>query len=196
MLWWLVCTWLASGFLIPILWLLSVVGRRVLLRWSNDVQEPRASAPPPNSKRATRNRRRIGRLLLSGLAGVGAAILLFIGSFSDPITAMGNLYSAFATPAPVLQAAVKPVDIQLPEVKPADQNGEEVATPDLPRQVDVATPQNPPARTLTAMSADAPPANPQRLRKSGWQHGRGGPANAYVIQSRRGTWLFPPNPNQ
>ena len=172
-------------------------------RWSQGVtqvveyvQEARASAPPPNSKRATRNRRRIGRLLLFGLAGVGAAILLFIGSFSDPITAMGNLYSAFANPeAPVLQAAVKPVEIQLAEVKPTDQNGEEAATPDLPRQADVTTPQNPPARTLTAMSADTPPAYPNDYASAAGS-GRGGPLNAYVVQSRRGTWLFPPNPNQ
>jgi len=183
--------------LIPVLWLLSVAGRRVLVRLSNDVQGARASAPPPKSKRATRNRRHIGRLLLFGLAGVGAMIVLFIGSFSDPITTMGNLYSAFANAeVRVLQLAVKPVEGELAEVKPADQNGGETARPDLPRQADVSTPQNPPTSTLTAMSADTPPAYPQRSNKHGWRHGRSGPVGAYVAQSRRGTWLFPPNPNQ
>jgi len=138
----------------------------------------------------------IGRFLLSGLSSAGALILLFIGLFGDPIATMGKLYSAFAdAQAPVLQSAVTPSPIEVVElaaVSPPDRDEEENGRHD---QVDVAAPQKPPALTLTAMSAVTPPAHPERLGKRGWQHGRGGSLNAYVAQSRRGTWLFPPNPN-
>lgn len=199
MLWWLIGAWVASGPLIPVLWLLSMACRNVLVRPSNDKQAARAPTPPSNSKRAIPNRGHMGRFLLSGLAWVGAVILLFISSLNDPITTMGSLYSDFAhAPAPVLQPTVtpSPIEVELAAVKPADREEEGTVGHDLARKAVLAAPQIPPVWALrAALSAVTPPAYPERPSKRGWQHGRRGPISAYVAQSHRGTWLFPPNPN-
>jgi hypothetical protein len=193
MLWWLIGAWVVSGLLIPVLWLFSMVGRRVVTDSLNDLQAPRASAPSLDRKLTTLRRGHMGRFLLAGLAGTGAVILLFIGSLSDPITTMGDLYSAVADAhAPVSQPTVTPA---LVEVALAVDRDEANGSHDLARQADVATPQSPPAWTLAAMSAVTPPATPERSAKRGGHHGRRGPVGAYVTQSHRGTWLFPPNPN-
>ena len=192
MLWWLIGAWVASGLLIPVLWLLSIAGRRALTRPSNHVQAPGASARLLDSKQATLNSNRIGRFLLSGLAGAGAVILLFVGSFGDPITAIGELYSAFAdSHTPVSQPAVARAPLEA--VLAVDQDEAENGRQDRARQPAVAVPQGPPSWTLAAMSTATPPASPDRPGKRGRHHGRRGPVGAYVTQSHRGTWLFPPN---
>jgi hypothetical protein len=176
------------------MWLLSVVGRGVLVRSSIDEQSVRSSAPPSNSK-PTPNRGRSGRLLLSGLAGLAAVILLFIGSFSDPITAMGNLYSAFAdAQAPVSQTTATPVPV-LAAVTPLDRDEEGTVGHHHAGEADLAAPIAPVWALKAALAAVTPPAHPERPSKHGWQRGRQGPVSAFVAQSHRGTWLFPPNPN-
>ena len=195
MLWWLIGIWVASGLLIPVLWLLSITGRRCLIRSSNDGQAPGASAPLLDSKPATLNRGQMGRFLLAGLAGAGAVILLFIGSFSDPITTMGDLYAALADAhTPVLRPAVPPAPVDV--VLTVDHNEAEDSRHDLARQEAIETRQSPSVWTLAAMSAVTPPATPERPGKRGGHHGRRGPVGAYVTQSHPGTWLFPPNANQ
>jgi hypothetical protein len=194
MLCWLIGAWVASGLLIPVLWLLSMAGRSALIRSSDDMQAPGASAPFLDSKPAILNRGRMGRFLLSGLAGAGAVILLIIGSFSDPITTMGDLYSALAdTHAPVSQPAATPAPVEV--ALAVDHDEAETSRQDPTRQSAVANPQSPPAWTLTAMPAVTPPANPERPGKRGLHRGRRGPVGAYVTQSHRGTWLFPPSAN-
>jgi hypothetical protein len=194
MLWWLIGAWIASGLLIPVLWLLSMAGRRALIRSSNDVKTPEASATFLDSKPATLHRGQMGRFLLSGLAGAGAVILLIIGSFSDPITTMGDLYSALTDAhAPVLQPAGTPAPVEV--ALAVDHDEAESSRQDLARQAAVAKPQSPPAWTLAAVSAVTPPATPERLDKRGLHHGRRVSVGAYVTQSHRGTWLFPPNAN-
>lgn len=186
---WLIGAWVASGLLIPVLWLLSMAGRRTLIRSSNAAQAPRAPAQPLANKPATLNRGRMGRLFLSGLAGAVAVILLTIGSFGDPITTVGYLYSAFADPHPrTLQPAAPraPVEVALAVDLDEAENGPQ----DRLRQAAMATPPGPPAWTL------AMPAVPQeRPGKRYWRHARRGPVGAYVTQSHRGTWLFPPSAN-
>lgn len=195
MLWWVIGAWVATGLLIPVLWLLSMACRSVFVRSSNEMQTTGAPAPPPNRKGATANRGHTGRYLLSGLSMVGAVILLLIGSFSDPVTAVGELYSTFAdAQAPVLQPAVTtPIEVKVavnPPVHDEEENGWEVARP-----ADLVAVQRLPTWTVTAMSASAPPAYPDRSVKRVEQQGRHGRVIAYVAQSRRGTWLFPPNAN-
>jgi hypothetical protein len=194
MVWWLIDAWVASGLLIPVLWLFSITGRRILARSSNNVQVTGGSALPVDNKATMPNRGHMGRSLLAGLACLGAVILLFIGSFGDPITTMGDLYSTIADAyAPVSQPAVTPARL---EVELAVEHDEaEKGRPDLARQAAVAAPQSPPAWTLAAMSAVTPPASPERPSKHVWRHGRRSPVSAYVTQSHRGTWLFPPTAN-
>ena len=195
MLWWLIGGWVASGLLIPTLWLLSVAGHGFFVRSSHDIQEEAAApSPPPSSKRTRRNRGHIGRFLLSGLVGVGALILLFIGSFSDPMSTMGFLYSAFADAQDsVSQAAVTSAPAQ-EAVKQTDHNQTGTVGPDFAREADLAAPQIPPVWALkAALSAVTPPAHPQRPSKHGWQYGRHGPVSAFVAVSRPSTWLFPPD---
>ena len=194
MLWWLIGAWVASGLLIPVLWLLSMAGRRTLIRSSNDVQAPGASAPLLDSKPATLNRGQMGRFLLSGLAGAGAVILLFIGSFGDPITTMGDLYSAFADAhTPVLQPAVPraPVEVVLAVDHDEAENGRHDRA--APGGHSDAT--GPACVDACGHVSRYAPGHPERPGKRGWHHGRRGPVGAYVTQSHRGTWLFPPNAN-
>ena len=195
MLWWLIGAWVATGLLIPVLWLLSMACRSVFVRSSNEMQATGAPAPPPNRKRATANRGHMGWYLLSGLSMVGAVILLLIGSFSDPVTAVGKLYSTFAdAQAPVLQpaATTSPIEVKV-AVNPPVHDEEENGWDDLARRADVVAVQRLPA--WSAMSASAPPAYPDRSVKRVEHQGRHGRVVAYVAQSRRGTWLFPPNAN-
>jgi hypothetical protein len=197
MLWWLIGAWLASGLAIPILWLLSLAGRRVFAKSPKDVPAIRAPAPPRSSKRAAGSRGHKGRPLLSGLTGIGALILLFFGSLSDPITTMGNWLSAFAVAeAPVSQPAMtpSPVEADLAPVNPPDRSGEETVGHGLAGQ-DIAVSEIQSASALTATSAVPPPAYAERPTKHVSQHGRRGPVSAFVAQSNSGTWLFPPNPN-
>ena len=173
-------------FLIPVLWLLSIARRSVFVRSSNEMQVTGAPAPPPNMKRATANRGH----LLSGLSMVGAVILLLIGSFSDPFTTVGELYSTFAdAQAPVLQpaATTSPIEVKVAVNPPVHDED------DLTRQSDVAAVDLP--WTVDAMSAAMRPAYPVRSVKRVEHHDRQGRVGAYVAQSSRGTWLFPPNEN-
>ena len=197
MLWWLIGAWVASGLLIPALWLLSLAGHGVFVRSSHDLQASgTAPPPPPSSKRTSWNRGQIGRFLLCGLVGVGALILLFIGSFSDPISTMGNLYSALAdAQAPVSQPTVTSAPVQegLAAVKQPDRNQTGAVVHDRAREADLRAPPIPPVWALkAALSAVTPPPRPERPGKRSWQYGRPGPVSAFVAQSRRGTWLFPP----
>jgi hypothetical protein len=193
-LWWLIGAWVASGLSIPVLWLLSMAGRKVLVRSSHDVHAG-AAAPSPDSKLATSNRGHIGRYFLYGLSVVGAVILLLLGSFSDPITTIGDMYSAFANAqAPASQPVVasSPIEVQLVAANPPARSAE---VEDIARRVEVVAVQRLPEWTVTAMSAATPPASPERPGKRDWHHGRRGPLGAYVALSSRGTWLFPPNAN-
>jgi hypothetical protein len=197
MLWWLIGAWVASGILIPVLWLLSGAGRSVVVRSSNGKQATGALTPPPDNMRATSNRRHMGRYLLYGLSVVGAVILLLIGSFRDPITAMRNLDSAFAdAEAPMSQQAgtSSPIQVEI-AVNPTVRDEEENGWDDLARRADVVAVQRLPAWRVKAMSASATPAYPDRSVKRVEHQGRHGRVVAYVAQSRRGTWLFPPNAN-
>ena len=190
MLWWVIGAWVATGLLIPVLWLLSIARRSVFVRSSNEMQVTGAPAPPPNMKRATANRGHLGRYLLSGLSMVGAVILLLIGSFSDPFTTVGELYSTFAdAQAPVLQpaATTSPIEVKVAVNPPVHDED------DLTRQSDVAAVDLP--WTVDAMSAAMRPAYPVRSVKRVEHHDRQGRVGAYVAQSSRGTWLFPPNEN-
>jgi hypothetical protein len=194
MLWWLIGAWAASGLLIPVLLLLSM-GRGVLVGSSNDMQAAGASLPPTDSERATPTRGRMGRYLLSGLAGAAAVTLLCVGSFSYPIRATGPLYSTFAgDQTATLQSTETslPVERTVPSVKPADRREDEDGRHDLARQADLGAPQSPSSWTVSDVT---PPAYPERPGKRPRHHGRRGPVSAYVAQSHRGTWLFPPNAN-
>jgi hypothetical protein len=187
MLWWFIGAWVASGLLVPALWLLSVAGRRVFVRSSIDMQATEVPLPPPNSKRATANRGHMGRYLLSGITVVGAVILLLIASFSDPVAAIENLRSIFAlAEVPVSQPAVttSPIEVKLAANVPfraEEENGRD----DFAGQAHAV--QEPPAATH--------PAYPVRSIKRVEHHGRQGRVDAYVVHSSRGTWLFPPNVN-
>ena len=197
MLWWLIGAWVASGLLIPLLWLLSMAGRRVFVRSSNDMQDTEVPVPPPNRTRATANRGHVGRYLLYGISVVGAVILLLIGSFSDPVTAVGNPRSTFAdAQVPVSQPAVttSPIEVEVAVNSPL-RGEEEDGWDDVARQADVVAEQKVPAWTVKAMSAATPPTYPVRSVKRVEHHGRQGRVGAYVAQSSRGTWLFPPNAN-
>ena len=175
MLWWLIGAWVASGLLIPALWLLSLAGHGVFVRSSHDLQASgTAPPPPPSSKRTSWNRGQIGRFLLCGLVGVGALILLFIGSFSDPISTMGNLYSALAdAQAPVSQPTVTSAPVQegLAAVKQPDRNQTGAVVHDRAREADLRAPPIPPVWALkAALSAVTPPPRPERPGKRSWQY--------------------------
>jgi hypothetical protein len=139
----------------------------------------------------------MGRHLLSGLSVVGAVILLLISSFTDPIAAVGNLYASFADgPVPASQPATanSPIEVKVavnPSVRDKDENGWD----DFARDADVAAVQKLPAWTITAMSTSTNPAYPDRAGKRVEHRGRHWHVGAYVAQSSRGTWLFPPNAN-
>jgi hypothetical protein len=195
MLWWFIGAWVASGLLIPVLWLLSMAGRWVFVRPSIDMQATEVPVPPPNRKRATASRGHMGRYLLSGIAVVGAVILLLIASFSDPVAAIENLRSIFAlAEVPVSQPAVttSPIEVKL-AVNVPFRDEEENGRDDFARHADAV--QDLPAWTAKAMSVATPPAYPVRSVKRVEHHGRQGRVDAYVAQSSRGTWLFPPNVN-
>ena len=198
MLWWLIGAWVASGLLVPALWLLSMAGHGVFVRSSHKIQaEAAAPSSCPSSKRTSWNHGRLGRFLLCGFVGVGALILLFIGSFSDPISTTGNLYLAFTgAQDPVSQAAVTPAPVreELVAAKQPDLDQTGAVGHDRARETDLVTPQIPPVWALkAALSAVTSPAHLDRPSRRGWQYDRHGPVGAFVARSRRGTWLFPPN---
>ena len=114
MLWWIMGFWLASGAVIPVLWLLSMASRRVFVR-NIEAEQRRAATPAsdaaqlqghhPDGMRVAPSH--IGQYVLSGLATLGALILLFVSSFSDSSVTMRDLPSAAAVAhAPVAPAAV------------------------------------------------------------------------------------------
>jgi hypothetical protein len=133
MLWWIIGFWLASGAVIPVLWLLSMASRRVFVR--NIEAEQRQSATPasaaqsasslrwltsslamwvfklpghhPDGMRVAPNTGHIGQYVLSALTTIGALILLFVSSFSDSSVTRRDLPPAAAVAhAPVAPAAV------------------------------------------------------------------------------------------
>jgi hypothetical protein len=203
MLWWLIGAWVASGLLIPILWLLS------------------RGPLSPGSKWTSWNRGHTGRLLLCGLVGIGAMTLLFIGSFGNPIPAMGSLYSAFAgAQNPVPQAAVTPSPAEI-ELVAVQRQGDAIQGQLAKNQQELAQAiQELAQQTIDLEAAQTETDNlrqridelgqqrqaeevwptldwqrPDDARHQHWQHGQRKPMSAYVAQSHRGTWLFPPNPN-
>ena len=114
MLWWVLGAWTASGLAIPALWLLSMAGRRVIVRSPNDMEATGTPAPPTDRKRSVGNPGHIGRYLLAGLSAVGAVVLLLISSFSDPVSEVGNLCASFADAhVPASQPAVTTSLIQV-----------------------------------------------------------------------------------
>ena len=139
-----------------------------------------------------------GRDLLYGISVVGAVILLLIGSFSGPVTAVGNPRSTFAdAQVPVSQPAVttSPIEVEVAVNSPL-RGEEEDGWDDVARQADVVAEQKVPAWTVKAMSAATPPTYPVRSVKRVEHHGFGqGRVGADVAQSSRGTRPFPPNAN-
>jgi hypothetical protein len=197
MLWWLFGAWVASGLLISVLLLLSMAGRRVFVRSLNDMQATEVPVAPPSRKRATSNRCNMGRYLLYGLSVASAVVLLLIGSFSDPITAMGNLYSSFAhAQAPILQPAVttSPIEVKVAVNLPVHSD-EDNGWGDFARHPDVVAVQKLPPWTFKAMSVATPAAHLDRSDKRVENQRRQARVGAYVARSSGGTWLFPPNPN-
>jgi hypothetical protein len=185
MLWWLVGIWLASGPLIPVLWLLSTT-RRGVGRSSVVSPAVRALAPRASRRPLPPNRRQMWRLMLSGLSGFAALILLFMGSFRDPITTMRLLPSTLSgahAPAqdPLVAQPIEPTD-QVALGEPRTDNAE-------------AVPQVPPAWELMAAASVMPPGHGQPVPERARRHDRRGSVKAFVAQSNRGTWLFAPNQN-
>lgn len=205
MLWWLVGMWLASGLVIPILWLLGVAGGRVFPGRPKATPVMGSPAPTPKRVRATPRRSRIGRFSLAGLVGIGALVLMLVGSFSDPITRLQELPSVLTpAPAPASEAAITPPSgeaDQVLSVEPADGNVRKVSLDDPPSQADAATPLVAVEQPLGALPV--PPEQPDAARDRQHGHARGPstaaarnsrPVRAYITRSVRGTWLFPPNP--
>jgi hypothetical protein len=112
MLWWFVGVWLASGLVIPVLWLTSMAGRAVSARDSDVEPMPavvaqrsvasvmatvrrwlasaltagrpfRRSGHRRDARSVTPTVSRMGQYVLSGLITFAALFLLFISSFSD-----------------------------------------------------------------------------------------------------------------
>jgi hypothetical protein len=136
MLWWSIGVWLASGVVIPALWLLRMAYRGVV----RDIEagprqggaEAHGAAIAASTAQSAYGARRLatplvmwafrlpesrpggariipgaGRYALSGLVSFGVLILLYVGSFSDSIIAMRDLPSSSAVaPPPVPQAAM------------------------------------------------------------------------------------------
>ena len=190
MLWWLLGTWTASGLAIPVLWLLSTAGRGVFVRSANEIKETGAR------KRTARNRGHMGRSLMAGLSFVGAVVLLLMCSFGDPVAAGINLCASFADAhVPASQPAVTNSPIQVTvAVNPPVRGKEENGLDDFARDADVAMVEKLPALPVTAMSASTPPVYPARTHTFE-QRNQHRHIDAYVAQSNRGTWLFPPNAN-
>ena len=138
----------------------------------------------------------MGRSLLAGLSAVGAVGLLLISSFSDPVSEVGNLCASFADAhVPASQPAVTTSPIQVkvavnPPVRRKEENGWDDFARDADRMV-----QKLPALPVTAVSASTPRAYPDRTDKRVEQRNRHLHVGAFVVQSSRGTWLFPPNAN-
>ena len=196
MLWWVLGAWTASGLAIPALWLLSMAGRRVFVRSPTDMEATGAPAPPPDRTRTVGNRGHIGRYLMAALSVVGAVGLLLISSFSDPVSAVGNLCASFADAhVPASQPAVTTSLIQVKvAVNPPVRGKEENGWDDFARDADVVMVQKLPPLPVTAMSA-SPRAYPDRTDKRVEQRHQHWHVGAYVARSSRGTWLFPPNAN-
>jgi len=205
MLWWLVGMWLASGLVIPLLWLLSAAGRWVSPGQRKATPVMGSPSPPPKGVRATPRRTRIGRFSLAGLAGIGALVLMLVGSFSDPITRLQELPSVLAPArAPASEAAISPSNGEADQVlsaEPADGNVRKVSLDDPPSQADATTPLVAVEQPLGALPV--PPEQPDAARDRQHGHARwpstaaarnSRPVRAYITRSVRGTWLFPPNP--
>jgi hypothetical protein len=86
MLWWLIGTWLTSGVLIPVWWLLSGAGRYLPFRSPSTKHPVGGSARAPNSKRAIPNWGHLGRLThdeLAKLPGMGVSAAFEIARRAD-----------------------------------------------------------------------------------------------------------------
>lgn len=141
----------------------------------------------------------IGRCLLCGLLSIGGLLLLFIGSFSDPITALHQMLSASTATQPVLTAAATAPsfgdDGQVTSVKPRYVDVEIIS-------VGVSSTANAAMQAPIASTASVllpPPSVGSLARHTNWPSAATAPARhrvrAYVTVSGRGTWLFAPNPN-
>jgi hypothetical protein len=139
MLWWFIGVWLASGAVIPVLWLFSVAYRGVFFRdieakQGQEVVESHSTAAAASTAQAVRRlaasvmwafrlpehhasgtritakASHMGRYALSGLVSIGVLILLYVGSFSDSIITVRDLPSSSAiAQATVSQAAMAEV---------------------------------------------------------------------------------------
>jgi hypothetical protein len=135
MLWWFVGVWLASGLVIPVLWLTSMAGRGVSARDSDAESMPAVVAPRSvasvtatvrrwlasaltagrpfrrsghrcDVKTVTPTVSRMGQYVLSGLITFAALFLLFITSFSDSSPPTRDLSSrSVVAQAPAAPAA-------------------------------------------------------------------------------------------
>jgi hypothetical protein len=128
MLWWLVGVWLASGAVVPLLWVFGMVYRGVFVRDTAAEHAPTESLPTslpakwaftwkfarlgqrPGGTWTAPKAARLGRYALSGLVGIGALILSFIGSFNEWLATPHDLPSAPA----VAQSPVRPAAIAEP----------------------------------------------------------------------------------
>ena len=135
----------------------------------------------------------MGRYLLAGLSVVGAVVLLLISSFSDPVAAVGNLCASLAdahVPASHPAVTTSAIYVKIASNKPGRGKAENVWD-DFAREADAVMVQKLPALPVSA--ASTPPAD--RIDKHVEQRNQHWQVGAYVAQSRRGTWLFPPNAN-
>jgi hypothetical protein len=204
MLWWLIDIWLASGLLIPIFWLLSLAGQYLPFRSSNINHVTERSAHGPTNKHAGPNRGRFRRLLLAAAASTAALALVFVGSFWD---AMMRAYE----PSPTIVAQVP--ELQELATRSSPFAGE-LASRELPYDGMIDTAGNktdaqiqPSSETVTLSGlpevsvASAQPRTTSRGNAASRAHT---PivaakdrrrAKLHMVQTNRGTWLWPLNPN-
>ena len=189
MLWWFIGVWLASGAVLPVFWLLSMIRRAALKIIGPEVLYG-----------------------LSGLVSVGALILLFVFPFrASDITVRDIPSTSAVAQTPTTYAAVaeaRPIQVQLsvtlaqtepPSFGEAEQvvlvqprfNDVGERADDARRQTDAAVPQVPAAGAL--LTAPAYPKAPSAGRGPAHRRARGPLVRPYVTQLSHGTWLFPPD---
>lgn len=176
---------------------------------------------PEHCRSGTRMARTVhlmGRGALSGLVGIGALTLLFVGSFGDSIIATldppSSAAVADAPAAQVAEAMATKADIDdeagvarrgLPRESPPLGDAEQVASIQ-PRTGEAVASAGDDVSRQTAVAAAAPLATGGTLliadpkvasveRGSGRPRARGPLVRTFVTGSNRGTWLFPPNMN-
>lgn len=92
MLWWLIGIWIASGSILPVVWLLSMA-----YRWLTSSLAMRAFKWPEHRLNGTRialTVRHMGLYVLFNLVSTGVLILLLVGSFCNSNITMRDLSSA------------------------------------------------------------------------------------------------------